>query len=111
MSPWLDVRSFALGLTGFERPRIWIIRNKNPIGNFIDLRVKSSRNALLCCLSARRDLKSISSTRKELQHASPRLQGRFQLCGRIVLIPQLYPIIRLPIFIVVAFSLTFWIWH
>ncbi|MDB4837707.1 ABC transporter permease subunit [Marinomonas sp.] len=100
-SGWL-IRLFSPWLTNFERPPNWITV-QDPYGTslIIALAIKEMPYLLFVILAA---LKSIK-VKDSLQVGRSLGYGRFTL-WRKVLIPQLYPLIRLPIFIVVAFSLT-----
>ena len=100
-SGWL-VRLFSPWLTGFERPPNWItVQDPYGASLIFALIIKEMPYLLFVMLAA---MKSIQA--RESIHACQALgYSRFTL-WRKVLIPQLYPIIRLPIFIVVAFSLT-----
>jgi putative thiamine transport system permease protein len=100
-SGWI-VRLFSPWLTGFERPPNWItVQDPYGISLIFALIIKEMPYLLFVMLAA---MKSIQA-RKSMQACQALGYSRFTL-WRKVLIPQLYPIIRLPIFIVVAFSLT-----
>ena len=100
-SGWI-VRLFSPWLTGFERPPNWItVQDPYGISLIFALIIKEMPYLLFVMLAA---MKSIQA-RESLQACQALGYSRFTL-WRKVLIPQLYPIIRLPIFIVVAFSLT-----
>lgn len=100
-SGWI-VRLFSPWLTGFERPPNWItVQDPYGISLIFALIIKEMPYLLFVMLAA---MKSIQA-RESVQACQALGYSRFTL-WRKVLIPQLYPIIRLPIFIVVAFSLT-----
>ena len=100
-SGWL-VRLFSPWLTDFNRPPNWItVQDPYGLSLIFALVVKEMPYLLFVMLSA---MKSIQA-RETIQACQALGYGRFTL-WRKVLIPQLYPIIRLPIFIVIAFSLT-----
>lgn len=100
-SGWL-VRLFSPWLTGFERPPNWItVQDPYGASLIFALIIKEMPYLLFVMLAA---MKSIQA-RESIQACQALGYSRFTL-WRKVLIPQLYPIIRLPIFIVVAFSLT-----
>ena len=100
-SGWL-VRLFSPWLTDFNRPPNWItVQDPYGLSLIFALVIKEMPYLLFVMLSA---MKSIQA-RETIQACQALGYGRFTL-WRKVLIPQLYPIIRLPIFIVIAFSLT-----
>lgn len=100
-SGWL-VRLFSPWLTGFDRPPNWItVQDPYGISLILALVIKEMPYLLFVMLAT---MKSINA-RESLRIGQALGYSRFTL-WRKVLIPQLYPIIRLPIFIVVAFSLT-----
>ncbi|MBJ7539074.1 ABC transporter permease [Marinomonas transparens] len=100
-SGWL-VRLFSPWLTGFDRPPNWIsVQDPYGASLIFALVIKEMPYLLFVMLGAMKSLQA-SDTIKACQALGYR---RFTL-WRKVLIPQLYPIIRLPIFIVIAFSLT-----
>jgi putative thiamine transport system permease protein len=100
-SGWI-VRLLSPWLTGFERPPNWItVQDPYGISLIFALIIKEMPYLLFVMLAA---MKSIQA-RESMQACQALGYSRFTL-WRKVLIPQLYPIIRLPIFIVVAFSLT-----
>ncbi|MEP2618148.1 MAG: ABC transporter permease subunit, partial [Marinomonas sp.] len=100
-SGWLT-RLFSPWLTGFERPPNWItVQDPYSLSLIFALVIKEMPYLLFVMMAA---MKSIQG-RETLQACQALGYGRLTL-WRKVLIPQLYPIIRLPIFIVVAFSLT-----
>lgn len=100
-SGWL-VRLFSPWLTDFERPPNWItVQDPYGLSLIFALIVKEMPYLLFVMLAAIKSMKA----RENIQACQALGYSRFTL-WRKVLIPQLYPIIRLPIFIVVAFSLT-----
>ncbi|WP_219702784.1 ABC transporter permease [Marinomonas lutimaris] len=100
-SGWL-VRLFSPWLTGFDRPPNWItVQDPYGVSLILALVIKEMPYLLFVMLATMRSIKA----RESLQVGQALGYSRFTL-WRKVLIPQLYPIIRLPIFIVVAFSLT-----
>ncbi len=100
-SGWL-IRLFSPWLTGFERPPNWItVQDPYSLSLVFALVIKEMPYLLFVMMAA---MKSIQA-RETIQACQALGYGRLTL-WRKVLIPQLYPIIRLPIFIVVAFSLT-----
>ncbi|RBP79167.1 ABC transporter permease [Marinomonas rhizomae] len=100
-SGWL-VRLFSPWLTGFDRPPNWItVQDPYGISLIIALVIKEMPYLLFVMLATMKSIKA----RESLQVGQALGYCRFTL-WRKVLIPQLYPIIRLPIFIVIAFSLT-----
>ncbi|WOD07241.1 ABC transporter permease [Marinomonas sp. GJ51-6] len=100
-SGWL-IRLFSPWLTGFERPPNWItVQDPYSLSLVFALVIKEMPYLLFVMMAA---MKSIQA-RETIQASQALGYGRLTL-WRKVLIPQLYPIIRLPIFIVVAFSLT-----
>ncbi|WP_236037081.1 ABC transporter permease [Marinomonas vulgaris] len=100
-SGWL-VRVFSPWLTGFERPPNWIsVQDPYGVSLIIALVIKEMPYLLFVMLTTMKSIKA----RESLQVGQALGYSRFTL-WRKVLIPQLYPIVRLPIFIVVAFSLT-----
>ncbi|MCV2402947.1 ABC transporter permease [Marinomonas sp. C2222] len=100
-SGWL-VRLFSPWLTGFERPPNWItVQDPYGLSLVFALAIKEMPYLLFVILAALKGLK----VKESLQVGQSLGYGRFTL-WRKVLIPQIYPLIRLPIFIVVAFSLT-----
>jgi putative thiamine transport system permease protein len=100
-SGWL-VRLFSPWLTNFDRPPNWItVQDPYGLSLIFALVIKEMPYLLFVMLAG---MKSIQA-RESIQACQALGYGRFTL-WRKVLIPQLYPIIRLPIFIVVAFSLT-----
>ncbi|WP_417537873.1 ABC transporter permease [Marinomonas sp.] len=100
-SGWL-VRIFSPWLTGFDRPPNWItVQDPYGMSLILALVVKEMPYLLFIMLATMKSIKAQES----LQVGQALGYSRFTL-WRKVLIPQLYPIIRLPIFIVIAFSLT-----
>lgn len=100
-SGWL-VRIFSPWLTGFDRPPNWItVQDPYGMSLILALVVKEMPYLLFVMLATMKSIKAQES----LQVGQALGYSRFTL-WRKVLIPQLYPIIRLPIFIVIAFSLT-----
>ncbi|WP_369921767.1 ABC transporter permease [Marinomonas polaris] len=100
-SGWL-VRLFSPWLTGFDRPPNWItVQDPYGVSLILALVVKEMPYLLFVMLATMKSIKA----RESLQVGQALGYSRFTL-WRKVLIPQLYPIIRLPIFIVIAFSLT-----
>jgi putative thiamine transport system permease protein len=100
-SGWL-IRLFSPWLTGFDRPPNWItVQDPYGVSLILALVIKEMPYLLFVMLATMRSIKA----RESLQVGQALGYSRFTL-WRKVLIPQLYPIIRLPIFIVVAFSLT-----
>ncbi|WP_100637177.1 ABC transporter permease [Marinomonas sp. ef1] len=100
-SGWL-VRLFSPWLTGFDRPPNWItVQDPFGISLILALVIKEMPYLLFVMLATMRSIKA----RESLQVGQALGYSRFTLWCK-VLIPQLYPIIRLPIFIVIAFSLT-----
>lgn len=100
-SGWL-VRIFSPWLTGFDRPPNWItVQDPYGLSLIFALIIKEMPYLLFVMLAAMKSIKA----RENIQACQALGYSRFTL-WRKVLIPQLYPIIRLPIFIVVAFSLT-----
>ncbi|MBU2240722.1 MAG: ABC transporter permease [Gammaproteobacteria bacterium] len=100
-SGWL-VRLFSPWLTGFDRPPNWItVQDPFGISLILALVIKEMPYLLFVMLATMKSIKA----RESLQVGQALGYSRFTL-WRKVLIPQLYPIIRLPIFILVAFSLT-----
>ncbi|ETX11621.1 ABC transporter permease [Marinomonas ushuaiensis DSM 15871] len=100
-SGWL-VRIFSPWLTGFDRPPNWItVQDPFGLSLIFALIIKEMPYLLFVMLAAMKSIKA----RENIQACQALGYSRFTL-WRKVLIPQLYPIIRLPIFIVVAFSLT-----
>lgn len=100
-SGWL-VRIFSPWLTGFDRPPNWItVQDPYGFSLIFALIIKEMPYLLFVMLAAMKSIKA----RENIQACQALGYSRFTL-WRKVLIPQLYPIIRLPIFIVVAFSLT-----
>ncbi|WP_111636941.1 ABC transporter permease [Marinomonas shanghaiensis] len=100
-SGWL-VRLFSPWLTGFDRPPNWItVQDPYGISLILALVIKEMPYLLFVMLATMKSIKA----RESLQVGQTLGYSRFTL-WRKVLIPQLYPIIRLPIFIVIAFSLT-----
>ena len=100
-SGWL-IRIFSPWLSGFDRPPNWItVQDPYGLSLIFALIVKEMPYLLFIMLAAMKSLQT-----RETIHACQALgYGRFAL-WRKVIIPQLYPIIRLPVCIVVAFSLT-----
>jgi putative thiamine transport system permease protein len=100
-SGWL-VRLFSPWLTGFDRPPNWItVQDPYGVSLILALVIKEMPYLLFVMLATMKSIKA----RESLQVGQALGYSRFTL-WRKVLIPQLYPIIRLPIFIVIAFSLT-----
>lgn len=100
-SGWL-IRLFSPWLTGFDRPPNWItVQDPYGVSLILALVVKEMPYLLFVMLATMKSIKA----RESLQVCQALGYSRFTL-WRKVLIPQLYPIIRLPIFIVIAFSLT-----
>lgn len=100
-SGWL-IRLFSPWLTGFDRPPNWItVQDPYGVSLILALVIKEMPYLLFVMLATMRSIKA----RESLQVGQALGYSRFTL-WRKVLIPQLYPIIRLPIFIVIAFSLT-----
>lgn len=100
-SGWL-IRLFSPWLTGFDRPPNWItVQDPYGVSLILALVIKEMPYLLFVMLATMRSIKA----RESLQVGQTLGYSRFTL-WRKVLIPQLYPIIRLPIFIVIAFSLT-----
>ncbi|GGN37790.1 MULTISPECIES: ABC transporter permease [Marinomonas] len=100
-SGWL-VRLFSPWLTGFDRPPNWItVQDPYGVSLILALVIKEMPYLLYVMLATMKSIKA----RESLQVGQALGYSRFTL-WRKVLIPQLYPIIRLPIFIVIAFSLT-----
>ncbi|MGO2513979.1 ABC transporter permease [Marinomonas polaris] len=100
-SGWL-VRLFSPWLTGFDRPPNWItVQDPFGVSLILALVIKEMPYLLFVMLATMKSIKA----RESLQVGQALGYSHFTL-WRKVLIPQLYPIIRLPIFIVVAFSLT-----
>lgn len=100
-SGWL-VRLFSPWLTGFDRPPNWItVQDPYGVSLILALVVKEMPYLLFVMLATMKSIKA----RESLQVGQALGYSRFTL-WRKVLIPQLYPIIRLPIFIIIAFSLT-----
>ena len=100
-SGWL-VRMFSPWLTGFDRPPNWItVQDPYGVSLILALVIKEMPYLLFVMLATMKSIKA----RESLQVGQALGYSRFTL-WRKVLIPQLYPIIRLPIFIVIAFSLT-----
>ncbi|NLQ16197.1 ABC transporter permease [Marinomonas sp. M1K-6] len=100
-SGWL-VRLFSPWLTGFDRPPNWItVQDPYGISLILALVIKEMPYLLFVMLATMKSIKA----RESLQVGQALGYSRLTL-WRKVIIPQLYPIIRLPIFIVVAFSLT-----
>lgn len=100
-SGWL-IRLFSPWLTGFDRPPNWItVQDPYGISLILALVIKEMPYLLFVMLATMKSIKA----RESLQVGQALGYSRFTL-WRKVLIPQLYPIIRLPIFIVIAFSLT-----
>ncbi|GAB3478283.1 ABC transporter permease [Marinomonas epiphytica] len=100
-SGWL-VRLFSPWLTGFERPPNWIsVQDPQGYSLIFALVVKEMPYLLFVMLSAMQSIKA----RQTMDVCQTLGYGRFTL-WRKVLIPQLYPIIRMPLFVVIAFSLT-----
>lgn len=100
-SGWL-VRLFSPWLTGFDRPPNWItVQDPYGVSLILALVIKEMPYLLFIMLATMKGIKA----RESLQVGQALGYSRFTL-WRKVLIPQLYPIIRLPIFIVIAFSLT-----
>ncbi|MGO2234573.1 MAG: ABC transporter permease [Marinomonas sp.] len=100
-SGWL-IRLFSPWLTGFDRPPNWItVQDPYGVSLILALVIKEMPYLLFVMLATMRSIKA----RESLQVGQALGYSRFTL-WRKVLIPQLYPIIRLPIFIVITFSLT-----
>ncbi|NVK75373.1 MAG: ABC transporter permease [Oceanospirillaceae bacterium] len=100
-SGWL-MRLFSPWLTGFDRPPNWItVQDPLGVSLILALVIKEMPYLLFVMLATMKSIKA----RESLQVGQALGYSRFTL-WRKVLIPQLYPIIRLPIFIVIAFSLT-----
>lgn len=100
-SGWL-VRLFSPWLTGFDRPPNWItVQDPFGISLILALVIKEMPYLLFVMLATMKSIKA----RESLQVGQALGYSRLTL-WRKILIPQLYPIIRLPIFIVIAFSLT-----
>ncbi|QUX92038.1 ABC transporter permease [Marinomonas sp. A3A] len=100
-SGWL-IRLFSPWLTGFDRPPNWItVQDPYGVSLILALVIKEMPYLLFVMLATMKSIKA----RESLQVGQALGYSRFTL-WRKVLIPQLYPIIRLPIFIVIAFSLT-----
>ncbi len=100
-SGWL-VRLFSPWLTDFERPPNWIsVQDPYGLSLIFALVIKEMPYLLFVMLAS---MKSIQA-RDSLQACQSLGYGRFT-AWRKVLIPQLYPLIRLPLFIVISFSLT-----
>ncbi|MEO9654675.1 ABC transporter permease [Marinomonas sp.] len=100
-SGWL-VRIFSPWLTDFQRPPNWIsVQDPYGLSLIFALIVKEMPYLLFVMLSSMKSIKA----RQSLEVGQALGYGRLTL-WRKVLIPQLYPIIRLPLFIVIAFSLT-----
>lgn len=100
-SGWL-VRVFSPWLTGFDRPPNWIsVQDPYGVSLIIALVIKEMPYLLFVMLATMKNIQA-----RESLHVGQALgYSRFTL-WRKVLIPQLYPIVRLPLFIVIAFSLT-----
>ena len=100
-SGWL-MRLFSPWLTGFDRPPNWItVQDPLGVSLILALVIKEMPYLLFVMLATMKSIKA----RESLQVGQALGYSRFTL-WRKVLIPQLYPIIRLPIFIVIAYSLT-----
>ncbi len=100
-SGWL-MRLFSPWLTGFERPPNWItVQDPYGVSLIFALVMKEMPYLLFIMLAS---LHAIDA-RKSLEVCQTLGYKRLTI-WRKVLIPQLYPIIRMPIFIVIAFSLT-----
>lgn len=100
-SGWL-VRLFSPWLTGFDRPPNWIsVQDPYGLSLIFALVIKEMPYLLFVMLAT---MKSIQA-RESLQVCQSLGYSRYT-AWRKVLIPQLYPLIRLPIFIVITFSLT-----
>lgn len=100
-SGWL-MRIFSPWLTGFDRPPNWItVQDPYGLSLIFALVMKEMPYLLFVMLVS---LHAIDA-RKSLEICQT-LGYRQLTIWRKVLIPQLYPIIRMPIFIVIAFSLT-----
>ncbi|MBJ7555172.1 ABC transporter permease [Marinomonas spartinae] len=100
-SGWL-LRLFSPWLTGFERPPNWITtQDPYALSLIFALVIKEMPYLLFVMLASLQTMQA----RQSLQVC--RTLGYSRLTTwRKILIPQLYPIVRLPIFIVIAFSLT-----
>ncbi|TYL48103.1 ABC transporter permease [Marinomonas sp. IMCC 4694] len=100
-SGWL-MRLVSPWLTGFDRPPNWIsVQDPFGLSLMFALVIKEMPYLLFVMLAT---MNSINA-RDSLYVGQTLGYSRFTL-WRKVLIPQLYPLVRLPIFIVVAFSLT-----
>ncbi|GAA0824982.1 MULTISPECIES: ABC transporter permease [Marinomonas] len=100
-SGWL-MRLFSPWLTGFDRPPNWItVQDPYGVSLIFALVMKEMPYLLFIMLAS---LHAIDA-RKSLEVCQTLGYKRLTI-WRKVLIPQLYPIIRMPIFIVIAFSLT-----
>ena len=100
-SGWL-MRLFSPWLTGFDRPPNWItVQDPYGMSLIFALVMKEMPYLLFIMLAS---LHAIDA-RKSLEVCQTLGYKRLTI-WRKVLIPQLYPIIRMPIFIVIAFSLT-----
>ncbi|MCB5160599.1 ABC transporter permease [Marinomonas algarum] len=100
-SGWL-IRLFSPWLTGFDRPPNWIsVQDPYGLSLLLALTVKEMPYLLFVMLATMKSIKAQES----LEVGQALGYSRLTL-WRKVLIPQLYPLVRLPIFIVVAFSLT-----
>ena len=100
-SGWL-VRLFSPWLTGFERPPNWIsVQDPYGLSLILALVVKEMPYLLFVMLACMKSIRASDT----LQACQILGYGRLT-AWRKVLIPQLYPLIRLPLFIVISFSLT-----
>lgn len=100
-SGWL-MRLFSPWLTGFDRPPNWItVQDPYGLSLIFAIIMKEMPYLLFIMLAS---LHAIDA-RKTLEVCQTLGYKRLTI-WRKVLIPQLYPIIRMPIFIVIAFSLT-----
>ncbi|BFM48422.1 ABC transporter permease subunit [Marinomonas sp. THO17] len=100
-SGWL-VRLFSPWLTGFDRPPNWIsVQDPYGLSLILALVIKEMPYLLFVMLACMNSIRAGDT----LQACQTLGYGRFT-AWRKVLIPQLYPLIRLPLFIVISFSLT-----